>query len=127
MNRTFVLLMVLCVAGGLLHLRKQWRSEEPAPVPVAPVVQPVSGRAVDVYGRTGCGYTRRMIERLQADGVPMRFHDLDHASVNRAFHERFADAGLATSRGYALPVVAVSGQRLARPDPSSVIYAFRNP
>lgn len=128
MNRAFVLLMVLGVAGGLLHFRNQWRSRAPAPAPVEPVAQVVSGRAVEVYGRTNCGYTRRMIERLQAANVPMRFHDLDHAEVSREFHERFSNAGLATSsRGYPLPVVAVSGQKLARPDPESVIYVFRNP
>ena len=133
MNRTFVLLMVLCVAGGLLHLRNQLRGEpprdeHPAPVPAAAVMPVVaSGRAVDVYGRTSCGYTRQMIERLQAASVPMRFHDIDHAEVNRAFHKRFSGAGMETSRGYALPVVAVAGQRLARPDPATVIYAFRNP
>ena len=98
MNRTFVLLMVLCVAGGLLHLRNQLRGEpqrgeRPAPVPAAAVMPVVaSGRAVDVYGRTSCGYTRQMIERLQAASVPMRFHDIDHAEVNRAFHERFSGA-----------------------------------
>jgi hypothetical protein len=144
MNRTLVLLVVLGVAGGVWHFHKQSKAVDqsadaaamsPVSAPLAPAMDaPASsatrgvagGNPVDVYGRTGCGYTRKMIAELERTGIPMRFHDIDYPQTRAAFQERFADSGLATSRGYALPVIAVAGQELARPQPSSVIYAYRH-
>jgi len=58
--------------------------------------------------------------------VPIRFHNIDYPHTQAAFQDRFAGSGLATSRGYALPIIAVAGQALARPQPSSVVYAYRH-
>ncbi len=137
MNRMLVLLFVLGVAGGAWHFHSRSRPAEAAPEPppmaVAasdaagmPLPRAVAGGSmVDVYGRTSCGYTRRMISELQRAGVPMRFHDIDEPATRGVFLGRFANSGLATARGLALPVVSVAGQDLARPSPDSVIYAAR--
>lgn len=133
MNRTIVLLITLGLAGGLLHARKTFfpsraelaRSADAMPVPVPPA-QTVRGPAVDVYGRDGCGYTRRMLADLQAANVPVRYYDIDLPAVEAQFHSRFKHEGIMRDGGYELPVVAVADQSLARPDSASVIYRFRS-
>lgn len=133
MNRTIVLLIILGLAGGLLHARKTFfpsraelaRSAAAMPVPVPPA-QTVRGPAVDVYGRDGCGYTRRMLADLQAANVPVRYYDIDLPAVEAQFHSRFKHEGIMRDGGYELPVVAVADQSLARPDSASVIYRFRS-
>lgn len=134
MHRTLVLLLILGVLGGVLQVRKRYFS---APPPLAeqaaPAVSqgapalaalPADGQLVEVYGRDACGYTRRMLADLQAANVPVRYHDIDNPSVEAAFHERFEHAGLMHDGSYALPVVAVAGQSLARPSPGAVIYRY---
>jgi hypothetical protein len=135
MNRTIVLLIILGLAGGLLHARKTFfpsraeRAREAAAMPVSvsvPPAQTVRGPAVDVYGRDGCGYTRRMLADLQAANVPVRYYDIDLPAVEAQFYSRFKHEGIMRDGGYELPVVAVADQSLARPEPASVIYRFRS-
>lgn len=135
MNRTIVLLMILGLAGGLLHAKRTFfpsraqLAREAASMPIqawVPPAQSVRGPAVDVYGRDGCGFTRRMLVDLQAANVPVRYHDIDQPAVEAQFDARFRHEGLLRNGGYELPVVAVAGQSLARPESASVIYRFRS-
>ncbi|MFI8719286.1 glutaredoxin family protein [Stenotrophomonas sp. NPDC077464] len=134
MNRTIVLLIILGLAGGLLHAKRTFfpsraqLAREAATLPVSALVPPahtVRGPAVDVYGRDGCGYTRGMLADLQAAGVPVRYHDIDVPSVEAQFHARFQHEGVMRNGAYELPIVAVAGQSLARPGSDAVIYRFR--
>lgn len=126
MNRTFGLLVLLGVAGGAVHMYKrhdvaQQQEQAAAAARVLP-----DRSVIDVYGRPGCAYTRRMLTELEQAQVPIRFHNIDYPQIQAAFQDRFAGSGLATARGYALPIVAVAGQQLARPQPSSVVYAYQH-
>jgi hypothetical protein len=42
----------------------------------------------------------------------------------RAGHGRFEHAGVMRDGGYAVPMVAVFGQSIARPSSSSVVYRY---
>ncbi|WP_313347608.1 hypothetical protein [Stenotrophomonas sp.] len=132
MNRTIVLLMILGLAGGLLHAKRTFfpsraqLARDAAAMPISvPPAQTVRGPAVDVYGRDGCGFTRRMLADLQAANVPVRYHDIDQPAVEAQFDARFRHEGLLRNGAYELPVVAVAGQSLARPASDSVIYRFK--
>ncbi len=131
MQRILILLLMLGAAGGVLHLKSRYFVAPPAMADQAAAVAPSAavsaftaggGEAVEVYGRTGCGYTRRMLADLQAASIPVRYHDIDASAERSAFHARFRDAGVMRNGSYALPVVAVAGQSLARPTSDSVIY-----
>lgn len=126
MNRILGLLVLLGVAGGAMHVYKRHdavKQQEQA----ATAARVLPDRSViDVYGRPGCAYTQRMLSELEQANVPIRFHNIDYPHTQAAFQDRFAGSGLATSRGYALPIIAVAGQALARPQPSSVVYAYRH-
>jgi len=128
MNRIVVLLLILGTLGGVLHLRnlffKHRAGQQQAVAPLAAAGAAAQGRAVDVYGRDGCGFTRRMLADLQAANVPVRYHDIDVPAEQAAFHARFENAGVMRDGRYALPVVAVAGQSIARPSSSSVVYRY---
>lgn len=136
MNRVFVLLMVLGLVGGLWHAQRTFfptRAQQAAALaaqPMAAVQVPpaaqVRGPAVDVYGRTGCGFTRRMLLDLQAAGIPVRYYDIDQPAIERRFDQRFRHAGLLRNGMYELPVVEIGDNAYARPSSDSVAYRFRN-
>lgn len=130
MNRVVVLLLILGMAGGVLHVKNRlfkrpapadmaWVQTAPASAPAAP-----DGAVVEVYGRDGCAITLRLLVDLQAANVPVRYHDIDAAHEQAGFHARFENAGLLRNGSYALPVVAVAGYSYARPSSSSVVYRY---
>jgi hypothetical protein len=128
MNRTMVLLLVLGVAGGVLHVKNRF-FKRPAPteielVQAMPADAVPRGAVVEVYGRNGCAITRRMLVDLKTANVPVRYHDIDAVQELAGFHARFENAGLMRNGSYALPVVAVAGQSYARPSSSSVVYRY---
>ncbi len=133
MNRVFVLLMILSLLGGVLHAKRTFfpsRAQQAEalmanPIPATPAAQ-VTGPAVDVYGRTGCGFTRRMLADLQSAGIPVRYYDIDVPAIEAQFDSRFRHAGLLRNGMYELPVVEVDGRSYARPSLESVAYRFRN-
>lgn len=132
MNRIFLMLLVLGIAGGLLHAKRTFFpsqlqvAQEAASQPISvPPAQTVRGPAVDVFGRDGCGYTRRMLADLQAADVPVRYYDIDSPAVESQFHDRFKHAGIMRDGGYELPVVEVADYAYARPASESVIDRFR--
>ncbi len=135
MNRVFVLLMILGLAGGLWHAQRTFfptRAQQaaalaanPVPLKITPVAQ-VRGPAVDVFGRTGCGFTRRMLTDLQSAGIPVRYYDIDVPAIEAQFDQRFRHAGLLRNGMYEPPIVEVGGRSYARPSSESVAYRFRN-
>lgn len=134
MNRVVILLLVLGVLGGVLHVKNRYivpavrqaalAAQAGQAAAAGSAARPANGQVIEVYGRNACGYTRRMLAELQAAQVPVAYHDIDAPAVEAAFQARFADAGLMHNGSYALPVVAVAGQSLARPSPGSVIYRY---
>jgi len=129
MNRIMVLLLLLGVAGGVLHVKQRVFGARPVAAPMAEVApaQIVAERhSVAVFGRDGCSITRRMLDELAAARVPVRYHDIDHPAIQNAFHQRFKHAGLMRDGSYPLPIVEVAGQAYARPSPGSVIYRFQS-
>ncbi len=132
MNRLLALVMILGLAGGLLHAKRTFfpsQAQQAAalmadPVPPIPPEQ-VRGPAVDVYGVAGCGFTRRMLADLQLAGVPVRYYDLDKPAVETRFNDRFRHAGVLRAGVYELPIVEVAGKALARPSSDSIIDRFR--
>lgn len=134
MNRVVILLLVLGVLGGVLHVKNRYivpavrqaalAAQAGQATAAGSAARPANEQVIEVYGRNACGYTRRMLAELQAAQVPVRYHDIDAPAVEAAFQARFADAGLMHNGSYALPVVAVAGQSLARPSPGSVIYRY---
>lgn len=140
MNRVVILLLVLGVLGGVLHVKNRYivpavrqaalasqagqDGQAGQAAAAGSAARPANGQVIEVYGRNACGYTRRMLAELQAAQVPVAYHDIDAPAVEAAFQARFADAGLMHNGSYALPVVAVAGQSLARPSPGSVIYRY---
>lgn len=135
MNRVFVLLMILGLVGGLWHAQRTFfptRAQQaaalmanPVPVVVPPPAAQVRGPAVDVFGRTGCGFTRRMLADLQSAGIPVRYYDIDVPAIEKQFDQRFRHAGLLRNGMYELPIVEVAGRSYARPSSESVAYRFR--
>ena len=125
MSRTFlVLISILVVLGAGHHAWKRIKTSVQGAVMEAAITES-SRNTVLVYGRDGCGYTRRMLASLRGRNIPVTYVDLDRAEASRAFHERFDDSGLAGSRGYALPVVEVDGEVSMRPSPDVVVYHFQ--
>lgn len=135
MNRLFVLLMALGLVGGLWHAQRTFfptRAQQaralagqPMQMPMMPPPARVAGPAVDVYGREGCGFTRRMLVDLQSAGVPVRYYDIDSPSVEARFDTQFRHAGVLRNGMYELPIVEVAGRALARPSSESVVQRFR--
>lgn len=129
MSRTFLVLMSILVAlGAWNHFRS--RAEPPPSAPtgvdeMAAGIAASSRNTVVVYGRDGCGYTRRMLASLRELRIPVTYIDLDGAAASDAFHDRFDGTGLADHRGYALPVVDVTGEVSMRPSPETVAYQFQ--
>lgn len=125
MSRTFlVLISVLAALGAGHHIWKRAKTAVQASV-METAIDTSSRNSVVVYGRDGCGYTRRMLASLQARNIPVTYIDLDRADAQRAFQDRFRDSGLADHRGYALPVVEVDGEVSMRPSPDVVAYHFQ--
>lgn len=125
-NTVLVLMLVLGLFGAWRHF-KAAPAQTPADSPASASSQLTESMqsAVVVYGRDGCGYTRNMIGFLQAANVPHAYINIDYADAYDAFHDRFDNTGLAGERGYALPVVEVAGRASMRPDPDTVISAYR--
>ncbi len=126
MNRILWMLLLLGVAGGAAQMYTRYNAEQELLQAAADAKVLPDRNVIDVYGRPGCAYTSGMLADLEQAGVPIRFHNIDYPYKQAAFQERFAGSGLATERGYALPIIAVAGQQLARPQSSSVLYAYRN-
>lgn len=66
-----------------------------------------AGQYVFVYGRDGCGYTRRMRSQLDSAGIRYSYKTIDDRSVADSLHKRMRSAGVSTRR-YNLPVVEVN-------------------
>lgn len=118
-NSFLLVVLVLCAMGAWKHAN---RVMENARVEQAVASAATDGRAVVVYGRDRCGYTRQMLASLRARHIPMKYVDIDRSPD--ALHEKFGHTDLAGPQGYALPVVEVAGGVSMRPDPQDVIDRF---
>lgn len=82
-----------------------------------------AGQYVFVYGRDGCGYTRRMRSQLDSAGIRYSYKTIDDRSVADSLHKKMRSAGVNTRR-YNLPVVEVNAYILVRPDIGDVIDLY---
>lgn len=78
---------------------------------------------VNVYGRTGCGYTRQMIDYLKSQKIPYTFHSVDDKKVSSKLFTQMRSAGVSQSR-YDLPIVELNGKFYIQPKPSTVRSAY---
>lgn len=82
-----------------------------------------AGQYVFVYGRDGCGYTRRMRSQLDSAGIHYSYKTIDDRQVADSLHEKMRSAGVSTRR-YKLPVVEVNAYILIRPGIDEVIDLY---
>ncbi len=125
MSRNSVLILLICIAlfGAWRHFRGDTQQALQSSTDALPLDASSSGTVV-VYGRDSCAHTQNTLASLRSNNVPVTYVNIDYASANDAFHEKFDGTGLSGDRGYALPVVEVAGRASMRPDPEMVAKQF---
>ncbi|MCW8865527.1 MAG: glutaredoxin [Colwellia sp.] len=88
--------------------------------PVSKVEPLFTESYVAVYGRDSCGFTMRMVKKLQQSQVNYRYFNVDDKIIADQLHSRMEQAGIPTKR-YKLPVVDVNGDLSVRPKFSQVM------
>lgn len=123
-RKTVLALVLLAIAAGAWGLLAA--TGQPSPlVALAASALPEGEGEVVVYGRDGCGYTRRMLAFLREQRVPVRYFDIDDPAVDVAYQAKFHGTDLAADGSYRLPIVEHRGHASERPDPAAVLAAFR--
>lgn len=124
MSRNSVLVLLLCL--GMFGAWQHFSGSTPqASQGSVGALSPSSSGTVVVYGRDNCSYTQRMLAYLRSNNVPVTYVNIDYTDASNAFHSKFDGTNLAGDRGYALPVVEISGRASTRPDPIDVAHQFR--
>jgi glutaredoxin len=122
-NTVLLFIVVFCALGAWEHFGggpPHGRSTRAAQA------QAVSAASrIVVYGQESCGYTSNMRASLSAANVPFTYVNIDAAGNQDVLYDKFHGTGLARGGLYLLPVVEVAGQASMRPDPDSVIRAYR--
>lgn len=78
-------------------------------------VEPLFNQSyVAVYGRDSCGFTKRMVKKLQQSQVNYHYFNIDDKGIETQLHNRMEKASISTKR-YNLPVVDVNGDLSVRP------------
>jgi glutaredoxin len=120
-----VLVLALAAFGGWRHFAAaDADTDADAPSADAVAVLPDGRGTVMVFGRDGCGYTRRTLEFLKENAVPTTYIDIDDPAMQAAFQDRFRESPV-NQGGYRLPIVEINGHASARPDPSGLLSDFR--
>lgn len=86
------------------------------PVPVEPYVF--------IYGRDTCGYTARIRQKLDRNGIEYHYFQINNPEVQNNLHRRMQSAGLKTAR-YRLPVVEVNRYMFIQPDVAEVMKRYQ--
>lgn len=78
---------------------------------------------VNVYGRTGCGYTRQMIDYLKSQKIPYTFHSIDDKKISSKLFTQMQRAGI-NQNSYGLPIVELGGKFFIQPKPATIRSAY---
>ena len=123
-RKTVLAVVLLGLAAGAWGLLIATGQPSPLVAAVAAALPEGEGEVV-VYGRDGCGYTRRMLAFLRGQRVPVRYFDIDDPAIDAAYQAKFHGTDLAADGRYRLPIVEHRGHASERPDPAAVVTAFR--
>jgi glutaredoxin len=115
MSKNVILLLLLCVLGGLIHNQNRmarWWHRPPA------VAQKPGETRVVLYATTWCGYCAKAREFFAEQRIPYRELDVERSDEGRA--------GYASLGGGGIPIIVVDGRTVIRGyGPDAILDALR--